>query len=182
MKWLGAGALGALFLAAAATAADLPDPAGLTMPDVSFEESAAIAADYDKYYYFHRSDTDFATAYADIHECDALASGISFSAGNYDPAYAAQYGIGGVIGGVAGAALADAIHGSARRRVIRRINMRNCMSFKGYSRYGLRKDLWEEFNFEEGLGREKEDVRVLALARQALVAAGPAPARKELEP
>jgi hypothetical protein len=180
MKWIVAGALAASLVPSLASADGIPDPGTLKMPVLSFDDAGAVGTDYDKYYYFHRPDTGFAEAYADIHECDALASGISFYSRGLDPGYVAQYGIGGVIGSAIGEAVADAIYGSAHRRAIRRINMRNCMSFKGYSRYGLRKDLWQEFNFEEGLGREEETVRELDLARQALVASGPQPTTREL--
>jgi hypothetical protein len=54
------------------------------------------------------------------------------------------------------------------------------MGFKQYERYGLPRDLWTEFNFEEGLGRKREPVRLRALALQALVASGPKPQAKGL--
>jgi hypothetical protein len=161
------------------------DIAAVAMPALEFTETPDDAANYEKYFYFHRAATSFAEAYADITECDALASGISAYVGSAEPYpgyYGTQYGIGGVIGGVVGAALADAIHGSALRRKIRRINMRNCMSFKGYQRYGLAKPLWETFNFEEGNGRKRDDVREAALLKQARVASGPVPASRVIEP
>ena len=154
------------------------------MPKLAFEPSAGDISAFDKYYYFHRDKIDFAEAYADIRECDALASGISYFAGRSEPYrgyYASQYGIGGAIGGVLGTMLSDAIHGSAARRKVRRINMRNCMGYKGYQRYGLAKDLWLKFNFEEGGGREDEDVREAALLKQARAASGPKPTPKALD-
>jgi hypothetical protein len=152
-------------------------------PVTAFSPTPEDEAVYDKYFYFHRDGTDFAEAYADIRECDSLSSGISFYLGSGEPYpgyYGGQYGMAGVIGAAIGNALADAIHGSAQRRKFRRINMRNCMGFKEYSRYGLSKDLWEEFNFEEGHGRKAEEVRIKALQRQALIASGPKPDRKAL--
>ena len=93
----------------------------------------------------------------------------------------AQYGVlAGAIGNTIASAMVDAIVGSAARRAQRRVNLRNCMHFKEYQRYGLSRDLWTEFNFEEGMGRKKEDRRNDALALQALVASGPAPTTKEL--
>lgn len=156
-------------LHAAATAA---------LPDLAVAPRPGDADNYDKYYYFHRDGTDVAEAWADISECDALASGISYRA-NGGPLstgyYASQYGIGGVVGGVVGSIAADMIYGSAKRRAIRRVNMRNCMGFKGYDRYGLSKDVWERFNFEEGNGRKEDRERNLALMQQAIVASGPKP-------
>jgi len=49
--------------------------------------------------------------------------------------------------------------------------MRRCMNYKGYDRYGLNKDVWQKFNFEEGLNRVDEDDRQLMLAKQAKAAA-----------
>jgi hypothetical protein len=165
-------------------AAEIPDPAGLKMPQLEFTATPQIEADYDKFFYFHRADTSFAEAYADIRECDALASGSSIFLG----ANSAQMGssmalygpLAGAVGGMIGSAIADAIFGSAARREQHRISIRNCMGFKGYRRFGLSADLWREFNFEEGLERKQEGMRDQALARQALVASGPEPKTKEL--
>lgn len=171
---------------AAATTPNLvtfPDPTTIEMPRLDFTPTARDASDYEKYFFFHRADTDFEQAYADITECDALSSGISYYSGDGEPYpgyYATQYGIGGAIGGVLGSVLADAIHGSALRRKVRRINMRNCMGFKGYQRYGLSKELWLEFNFEGGNGRKRDDVREAALLKQAKAASGPQPTAKAI--
>ncbi len=150
-------------------------------PDTKFVETPADAQDFEKYFYFHRENTSFDEAYADIKECDALASGISYYGGQRN-GYYGQYGIGGAIGGAIGNALADAIFGSAQRRKIRRTNLRNCMSYKEYQRFGLEKQRWQGFNFEEGNGREKEATREADLLMQAKVASGPKPEYKVLEP
>ena len=63
---------------------------------------------------------------------------------------------------------------------MRRVNMRQCMGFKGYERIGLSKELWESFNFEEGTGAEEEESRLRALKLQALVAAKAAASEKIL--
>jgi hypothetical protein len=60
--------------------------------------------------------------------------------------------------------------------------MRSCMSFKGYQRYGLPKQLWDDFNFEEGLDGVNKDVRRKLLLQQALVASRVMPVGKVLEP
>lgn len=158
--------------------------AAVEMPKLAFTPTAEDIGTYDKYYYFHREDTSFDEAFADVSECDALASGISYYRGGSEPYpgyYATQYGMGGVIGGMIGEALADAIFGSSERRKVRRINMRNCMGFKGYQRYGLSKDLWQAFNFEEGNGREDEATRNAALMKQARVASGDKPRQAAIE-
>ncbi len=155
--------------------------AKIAMPDTKFAETPADIETYEKYFFFHRDNTSFDEAYADIKECDALASGIRYYAGS-SSAYSGQYGIGGAIGGALGNVLADAIFGSAKRRQIRRINVRNCMGYKEYQRYGLEKERWQTFNFEEGNGREKDETREPALLKQAKVASGPKPQYKVLEP
>lgn len=169
---------------ARAASYDIPDPASLKAPTLTFTATPEIEADYDKYFYFHRDGTSFAEAYADIRECDALASGSSIYMGADSAsmgAAMAQYGaLAGGVGGIIGSAIADAIFGSAERRKQRRMSMRNCMGFKGYQRYGLSGDLWKDFNFEEGMGRKKEGIRDDAMTLQALVASGPKPATKEL--
>ena len=87
-----------------------------------------------------------------------------------------------MIGGAIASVLIDAVVGSAERRKARRLNMRTCMYYKGYDRYGLRKDLWQEFNFDEGNGREDEDDRSRALLMQARVASSPRPQQEVLAP
>ncbi|URD61798.1 hypothetical protein M8312_04600 [Sphingomonas sp. KRR8] len=161
----------------------IPSREGLVAPRLDFTATPEAEAGFDKYFFFHRANTSFEEAYADIRECDSLASGSSIYMGGDASTMAgavAQYGMAGVVGGAIGGAIADAIFGSAARREQRRTNLRNCMSFKGYQRYGLTRDLWTAFNFEEGNGRKREPVRLHALALQALVASGPKPTSKEL--
>lgn len=160
----------------------MPDPASLTMPALAYEETQENIDNYEKYYYFHREDTDFDTALADLRECDGHSRGLF--RGNYSPdptAAMVQYGVvGGAVGGLIAGAIANAIFGPAELRRKRRINMRRCMFFKGYSRFGLDEDLWNEFNFEEGASEVAERDRQEMLAVQALVASGPRPTTEEL--
>lgn len=158
----------------------------VAMPEISFTSDPTVAADFDKYFFFHRDGADFSQAYADVTECDSLASGINYYLGANSGAIAgavANYGaLAGGIGGALGGLMADAIFGSAERRRIKRINIRNCMFYKGYDRYGLEKDLWQSFHFEEGLSRENAKDREAALLKQARVASGPKPQAEVLEP
>lgn len=160
--------------------------AAIEMPELEFEYGKVKPKDFEKYFYFHRPDTSFDQAYADVTECDSLGSGINFYSGANDAAIAsavAQYGVlAGAIGGAIGGLMADAIFGSAERRKLKRINIRTCMFYKGYDRYGLKKSLWQEFHFEEGLSRENADKREAALLRQALVASSAQPTTEVLVP
>lgn len=157
-----------------------PDAATIEMPVLAFEESEKDAANYEKYYYFNRPETEFDVALADVRFCDELARGLATANYYPDAATTAMYGVGGAIGGLIGGAIANAIHGSAEERRKRRVNMRRCMNFKGYARYGLAKDLWQEFNFEEGNSTVPEEDRQKMLAQQAKVAAGPTPETENL--
>ena len=161
------------------SAASAVDPSTIEMPNLSFVPDEEDIRNYDKYFYFHRADTDLAAAYADLQECDGYARGLSHRAGGAGVPYYAPMtlagAMGGAIGSAIGSAMADAIWGSAERRRQRRLNMRTCMTFKGYRTFGLRKALWEEFNFDEGNARIEEPRRQRLLQIQARVAAGPTP-------
>ena len=140
------------------------------MPKLAFTGDGSEASDFDKYYVFHRDGTDFATAYADLSECDGYARGLQSGVAYQQAPYPYTYTMAGAVGGAIGNALAMAIFGSAEKRRLRRVNMRTCMHFKGYERYGLAKSVWEPFNFEEGLSGVDADKRQRYLKQQALVA------------
>jgi hypothetical protein len=157
-----------------------PDPAKLELPDLAAPTTADDAGDFDKYFYFHRADTSFEQALADIRECDGYARGLASPYGYQS----AGYPYAGTVAGVGGELIANAmislIFGSAELRKARRTNMRRCMNYKGYGRYGLNKDVWQQFHFEEGLSKVEEEKRHLMLAKQAKAASLISPAGKEL--
>lgn len=155
----------------AAAAVEAVDGSAVAMPELAFAPTDEDRRNYFKYFYFHRSETDFATAYADLRECDDYTRDLSVRS---------TYSGGGVMGAVFGSMLSNAIHGSAQRRTQRRMIMRTCMGFKGYSAFGLRKDLWEVFNFDEGNSSPPEERRLAMLQMQARVASGPRPTIGEL--
>lgn len=159
---------------------DAAEVATLTLPKLEFTATPEGAGNYDKYYYFRRADTDFATAYADITECDGYARGLASSYRYAEVPYPYAGTMAGVAGGVIANAMMAAIFVPGEKRRMRRVNMRQCMGFKGYERLGLSKELWEEFNFEEGTGAEEEASRLRALKLQALVASSAIPAGKVL--
>lgn len=156
------------------------DMAEVELPELAFTAAEGDAKNFDKYYYFHRPQTDFVTAYGDIGECDGYASGLTSGMGYTQVPYPYAGTLGGAIGGALGNVLADAIFGSGERRRVRRMNMRACMHFKGYDRYGLPKSTWEAFNFEEGSGSVEPKRREAFLKQQALVAATATPLREAL--
>ena len=149
--------------------------ASVEMPKLTFTPGGPEAKDFDKYYVFHRPGTDFATAYADISECDGYARGLTSNISYQQVPYPYAGTMAGAVGGAIGNAMAAAIFGSAEKRRLRRVNMRQCMHFKGYERYGLPKNLWEAFNFEEGLDGVSDKDRQRYLKQQALVASSDKP-------
>ena len=157
----------------------------VAMPDLAYEPDPQIEADFEKYFFFHREGTSFDQAFTDITECDALAHGINHYAFGWGPTAPDKVEDFGPVVGTYFAALGnpfDAILGSGERRWIRRYNIRTCMYFKGYDRYGLEKNLWQAFHFEEGFSRENARDRLAALMKQARVASGPKPPLEVLEP
>ncbi len=156
------------------------EAATLEMPKLEFSATLEDAKNYDKYYFFRRDDTDFATAYADVTECDGYARGLVSSYRYQDAPYPYAGTMAGAAGGVIANAMMAAIFIPGEKRRMRRVNMRQCMGFKGYDRLPLSKELWEAFNFEEGTGAEEEQSRLKALKLQALVASKAAPSGEVL--
>jgi hypothetical protein len=166
--------------APAAPKAAAVDPASVPMPKLAFAPDAEIERNYFKYFFFHREETDFATAYADLQECDGYARGLSHRASGGAVPYPYAGTIGGAVGGVIGSVVADAVFGSSQRRMQRRVIMRTCMGFKEYKTYGLPKDLWGEFHFDEGNSGLPEERRDEFLRMQARAASGPRPQTGEM--
>jgi hypothetical protein len=139
------------------------DPTTIPMPNIAFSPTRSDEGDFDKYFFFNRENTDFATAYADLLECHGLASGISLRVDGSPTA------------GPLVAPLVDAIVGSTLRRELRRNNMLYCMRFKEYRVYGLPKAMWEQFNSQRDFASLEPAERALLLGMQARVASGPRP-------
>ena len=174
------GALAATLLGASVSAPAQPgtappvDPATIAMPNLAFTPTPEIEGNYDKYFIFNRAGTHFDTAYADLRECDGFARGLS-----HGPQAGGNSHL-GALGGALADAGSDMIYGSAERRKQRRQNMLTCMLFKEYRVFGLPKEIWETFNFEEGNRRVPEGERQRMLQIQARVASGLAPTVGEI--
>jgi len=156
------------------------DPATIATPVLDFTPTPEIERNYVKYFYFHRDNTDFDSALADLRECDQYARKMSNAAPAINVPYPYTNTMAGAGGGLIAALIIDATKGSADRRSMRRVTMGNCMSFKQYKTYGLPKDLWQEFNWEEGFSEPEGTERLAKLRMQAKVASGPRPAKGEL--
>ena len=152
----------------------VPDPATLDTPELEFDESESDAEDFDKYFYFHREDTDFETALRDIRECDAQARGLWQASGSNEQTN--DHNPYGLIGSAAQAL----IFGPAQERLSRRAILRRCMFRFGYLRFGIAKAQWETFNFQRITSHLGEREIQTMLAQQALVASENKPAGQEL--
>lgn len=162
-------------------------------PNMEFVETEGDVKDYDKYFYFHRENTSFEDAFADISECDDLAVGVSRyrTSHIYSPNL-----VGAAIGNVLGNLLVDALFAGPERKRTRRVSIRNCMGFKGYNRYGTNKDIYKGFEYLEktkvdttrlsqaakieARKKAKEDKRESILLSQAKIASGPKPTAEVL--
>jgi hypothetical protein len=168
-------------IAAPAATPAAVDPATLPMPDLAFTPTPDIEGNYGKYHFFHREGADFASAYADILECDGYSRGFTqIAGGGVEAPYPYAGTLAGAVGGAIMSGVIDAIAGSAERRRLRRVNMRTCMQFKGYRLYGLPERLWDQFNFTEGLNAVEPARRARMLQLQARVASGPTPTVGEI--
>jgi hypothetical protein len=156
------------------------DMAAIVIPALAFKPDPKFEKDFDKYYYFHRADTDFKTALFDLRDCDNLSRGLASPFGNMETPYPYAGTLAGAAGGAIANLMVAAIFGSAQVRATRRVNMRRCMNFKGYERYGLPKDTWQEFNFEEGFSALEEGKRQAFLKQQAKIASGEKPQTEAL--
>jgi hypothetical protein len=167
------------------------DPSAVPMPDINFTPTPDDEKGFDKYFFFHREQTDFATAYADIRECDQYTRGRPLTA-PYNPnsvvsamqnQMVSQYGLagaaGGAVGGIIGGIIAAEM-AAAEMRKMRRKTLLTCMGFKQYRTFGLSKDKWQLFNFAEGGAPKQEDQRQYFLQMQAKVASGPKPTAGEV--
>ena len=152
------------------------DPATIAMPELAFTPTPEIERNYAKYFYFHRDNTDFETALADLRECDQMARKMSNASAQINVPYPYAGTMAGAGGGLLAAIIIDATKGAADRRSMRRLSMGNCMTFKDYKTYGLSKDLWTKFNWEEGNSEPEDAERIEKLRLQAKVASGPRPA------
>lgn len=155
-------------------------PAAAQAQPAATGQSAERGKDVDKTV-FHRAATDFETALADVRECDGYARGISYHIGGPVP-YPYSGTVAGAVGGAIGIALADAIFGAAERRKLRRTNMRTCMRFKEYTRYGVSEDAWKSYDLGDDESDKGDDERQRLLRMHAKIAsASAAPSGEVME-
>lgn len=140
----------AIVPAAAGAQEALPDPASVTVPDLSGSADPAVVENGWKYFFYHRPDTSFAEAYADIADCYRFLTpagwanvriprfipwvervpGEHMSTGYFEHS------------GLVGLAIGAMFEGTLSRRD-RQAKMRRCMEPRGYTRYGVAEEIWE---------------------------------------
>ncbi|WP_438727524.1 hypothetical protein ACR9YC_10885 [Parasphingorhabdus sp. DH2-15] len=160
-------------------AQDLPDPATISVPDLSSAKDPKIAKQGWKYFVFHKAGVSFEEAYADFAECYTFLP--TFSGGGELPKFipwgqsedpdTQELASNGGNFGVVGVAIGALIEGPLRRRAYQS-RMRRCMEPRGYDRYGLDKDIWEQISGSYSLE---------SIAIKAKIASGPKLADTPLE-
>jgi hypothetical protein len=150
-----------------------PDPAIVEVPAITEGRDPKVIEDGWKWFYFHRANTSYAQAYADIEDCYRFlpvpnAGGVSFpgfapwraraDSKTVRPPPIGPYGL---VGDIIGSIVAGPIERRARQS-----RMRRCMEPKGYQRYPMSEDNWK---------RAVNHYSPLTLPVQAKLAAGAAP-------
>ncbi len=123
------------------------DPSSVTVPDLSFQPTARDIEGYDRHFYFHKPGITVQTALVDIKDCSLFSSRLTpmgriprfapldaeppsrgpSAAWNVFPMY-------GPIGVVIVAFAMDEIASAVKSG-----NLRRCMGYKGYQRFGTSK-------------------------------------------
>ena len=164
--------LAALLGGASAAAAQPvpPDPATLTLPDMTPTRDPEVIEDGWKHFYFHKAGVSYEKAYADFAECYRFlpVEGASPDLPMFAP-WSESPGVETVQPsnnfGLVGVLIADLFAGQFERRH-RQGRMRRCMEPRGYVRYPLAEDSWSKLI---------DHYSLRSIALQALAASGPAP-------
>ena len=149
-----------------------PDPATVTLPDMTPTRDAGVIEDGWKHFYFHKAGVSYAEAYADFRECYRFLP-VPGLMGTRMPTFApwpeplvlrpepptiGPYGLVGVV-------IVAIISGPLERRSYQ-ARLRRCLEPRGYVRYPLREEAWRQLT---------DDYSRRSIALQALAASGPAP-------
>lgn len=151
----------------------VPDPATITLPDMSSASDPKVAADGWKYFYFHKQGVAFDKAYADFEECYRfLPASDPFLTSPFLPMFVPWEETPGFATmtpqpryGLVGAAIGSLVMGPLQRRASQS-RMRRCLEPRGYVRYPLAKGAWEQLI---------DNYSTQSIALQAKAAAGPRP-------
>jgi hypothetical protein len=169
--FIAAGLLLVLQAPEARAAGTRPDPASVTIPDLSSASDPSFAAQGWKYFFFHKQGISFDKAYSDFEECFRFlpVPNVSVSLPMFAP-WDEKPGVkdlGFVPNnyGLMGAVIGELIAGPLERRA-HQSRMRLCLETRGYVRYPLSKAAWE---------RLIDVYSEQSIAMQATAASGPKP-------
>lgn len=172
MRKLAAGAVLAALLQSAAyaqTAPPPPDPATVAVPDLSRSGDPQVVANGWKYFFFQKDGVSFAEAHADLADCFRFLAPNSWQSvklGRFvpwesRPGRKAEYAPNNY--GLVGALIGAMVEGTLVRRDYQS-KMRRCMEPRGYTRYGVAEEIWENVT------KLPQDQ---SIAVQAKIASGP---------
>lgn len=133
--------------AMAQAAPALPDPATVSVPDLSRSGDPEVVANGWKYFFFQREGVSFEEAHADLTDCFRFLQPNGWESvrlnrfvpwtsktGRKD-VYSNSYGL-------TGALILAMVEGTLVRRDYQ-AKMRRCMETRGYTRYGVAEEIWE---------------------------------------
>jgi hypothetical protein len=152
-----------------------PDPATVTVPGMAFKPILSDIRRFDEYFYFHKPGISYERAFADLDQCRiyGLFQQLSVIPPDFlplggelisDPKPGFTYVQGGIL---------DYYFTQQANEDNERATVRRCMAFKGYARYGTSRAIGKQL--ESGTETEK-------LARRALIASGPDPQDRVIDP
>jgi hypothetical protein len=156
--------------AAAEDKVDLPDPASVTVPDVTPSNDPKVREEGYKFYYFHNANVSYAEAHQDLAECRAylpvgggtqVQGFIPFGENYNRPVYVGTPIFPGLFTNV----MASIIVPKMERGVASN-KMRRCMGTRGYDRFAIPEVTWDKLN-------NGDEAQLLLM--QAKLASGPKP-------
>ena len=137
-------------LAGHVQAQQIPDRDTIIVPTIIGGRDAKVVKDGWKYFYFYRPDTSYEEAYADLAECyrflpvaNTDSSLPMHVAWNDAPEATRESGATGSTYGLVGAGIGALVAGPIERRSFQS-RMRRCMEPRGYDRYPLTREVWEQ--------------------------------------
>jgi hypothetical protein len=147
-----------------------PDPATITLPDLTPSRDPEVIANGGKHYYFHKAGVSYAEAYEDFAECYQYLP-VSGADPNL-PLFAPWSEKPGIVRiqpannfGLIGMGIAALVSGPIERRA-RQAPVRRCLETRGYVRYPLAEKIWRQMI---------DDYSQRSIAVQAKAASLPAP-------
>ena len=159
--------LGAVLLAAAVPAT-FPDPTTIVVPDIKADTRSL--GNERKFFVFHRENTTFIEAEADVRFCMRYINQTMFPPmPDYVPwEEQAPAGAAPRYAGVIGQIVVDGV-----ARSLRQSNIMRCMLPRGYARYRVSEGMWRDINY-----RDLES----SILVQAKIASGPIPPTPRIYP